>query len=312
MTTNQFINLAARTKAAAQKTGKPVYVRGFAGARHTRGTDWPLATLNKINLDIQMDYLEVIKRCRDLAKNSPIMRAYLSSCEKNIIGKTGFTLQCQVKKQDGTLEEKLNDDIEWAWYDFGKAMNSFLTIEGGMGHNDFDALILRTLLIDGEAFIRIHHPQSNPYALSFELIDSVRLDYTKRGDFSNGRAKVLGIEIDERYRPVKYYIRQGTVDVYQAGREEEVSASEIIHIYKKEFPQQVRGIPPFNACILPLKNIDDYTEAEILAAKAGSCIATYYEPTGQGVKGDFIDAQETNEKRRIHTEYFAIHGFCSA
>ena len=189
------------------KPKKPKRERRLIGSKHTRFTEWIDATLNKVNLDIDLDLLPTITRCRDLAKNSPIIRAYLSACVKNIVGKTGFTLQCQVKKADGTLDQELNDAVEWAWYDFGKAMNGFLTMDGGMGHNDFDALILKTLIIDGEVFIRVRHPR-NPYELSFELIDSASIDYTKRREFANGTAIVLGIEIDEHYRPVKYYTRQ--------------------------------------------------------------------------------------------------------
>lgn len=185
---------------------KPRRERRLVGSRRTRFTDWIDATLNKINLDIDTDLLETITKCRDLAKNSPIIRAYLSACVKNIVGKTGFSLQCQVKNDDGTLNQTLNDEIEWAWYDFGKLSNGFLSVDGGMGHNEFDALILKTLLIDGEVFIRIHHPL-NKYGISFEIIDSASINYTKRREFSDGTAIILGIEVDKFYRPVKYYMR---------------------------------------------------------------------------------------------------------
>ena len=47
-----------------------------------------------------------------------------------------------------------------------------------MGHRDFDALILNTLLVNGEVFIRIHK-DSSKYGIKFELIDSKVIDYTK-------------------------------------------------------------------------------------------------------------------------------------
>lgn len=90
------------------------------------------ATLTPISIDLETDLNGVVEKCRALSKNNPIIRAYLSSCVKNVVGKTGFELQCQVKQQDNMLDQALNDTIEWAWYDFGKAMNGFLTIDGGM------------------------------------------------------------------------------------------------------------------------------------------------------------------------------------
>ena len=250
----------------------------------------------KIQCTLDVSLMEAVEKCREKALNSPILRAYLSSAVKNIIGKTGFSLQTQVKKADGSLDSALNDSIEWAWYDFGKLSNGFLTVDGGLGHNDFDALILRTLLVDGEVFIRIHHPASHPYGLSFELIDSLSIDYTKRHEFSNGTACVLGIEIDERWRPLKYYIKKGTTTVYQAGKEEEVPASEIIHIFKKERAEQTRGIPPFSACYNALEDLDEYRDYELLAAKVSSVENIFYERNGMGVQGDFISQQEQDDK----------------
>lgn len=87
-------------------------------------------------------------------------------------------------------------------------MNGFLTVDGQTGHNDFDALILRTLLIDGEVFIRIHNEAKNPYGLSFELIDSASIDFTKIREASQGQnAIVLGVEVDKYYKPVAYYLK---------------------------------------------------------------------------------------------------------
>lgn len=191
-------------------SSKPMRTRRFIGSRNTRWTKWIDSTLSKINLDTDTDLLQTITKCRDLAKNSPIVRAYLSACVKNIIGKTGFSLQCQVKSSEDQLDAVINDAIEWAWYDFGKLSNGYLTMDGGSGHNELDALILRTLIIDGEVFIRIHHP-NNKYGLSFEIVDSASIDYTKRREFayagSEGTAIVLGVEIDKYYKAVKYYLR---------------------------------------------------------------------------------------------------------
>lgn len=204
-------------KAPEQKQHKMQRVRSFIGARTTRFTNWLYETFTRINLDLDNDLFKLTSRTRELAKNNDVVRAYLEILEKNIIGATGFELQSQIKKANGELDEELNDEIEWAWWDFGQLSNGFLTIEGGMGHQEFDKLILRTLLIDGEVFIRIRKDVKNPYGLSFELIDSMSIDFTKRREFAyKTNAIVLGIEIDKNYKPVKYYTRPGTTIVYQA------------------------------------------------------------------------------------------------
>ena len=271
--------------------------RSFKGAIRNRYTDWLTATLTKINADTNQDQLGVITKCRDLAKNDPIGRSYLSICQKNIIGKSGFTLQCQLKDADGKLNEKLNDDIEWMFYDWGKAMNSYLTVDGHTGHNDFDALILRTLLIDGEVFIRIHRGAKNPYGVTFELIDAASIDYTKiREAAPSVNAIILGVEVDKYFKPVAYHYKPGNSTNYQVGLPERIDAKDIIHIFKKEFPQQVRGIPPFNATLDDIKQIQDYRVAELLAAKTAACLGIFYERNSQPVAGDFLNEGEEEDR----------------
>lgn len=164
------------------------------------------------------------------------------------------------------------------------------------GHHEFDKLILRTLIIDGEVFIRIHHP-NNKYGLSFELIDSMSVNYAKIREAANGtNAIVLGVEIDNYGAPVKYYLKHGNSTCYMAGKEEEVPAPEIIHIFKKEFPLQARGYSILNAAIQPLKQLADYNLAEIVAAKTGAMLAFAYERNSQPEQGKFRDENLSDEE----------------
>lgn len=291
-------------EAAPAPQGKKMNSRSFKSARRNRYTEWINASLTKINSDINADLLGAITKCRDLAKNDPIIRSYLSSCQKNIIGKSGFILQSQLKDGEGKLNNKLNDEVEWLYYDWGKAMNGYITMDGTMGSNDLDALILRTLLIDGEVFIRIHRGRHNPYGLSFELIDSASIDFTKIREATNSvNAIVLGIEVDKYYKPVAYYLKPGNSTSYQVGVGERVPAKDMIHIFKKEFPQQVRGIPPLNATIDDLKQLEDYKIAEIMAAKTGACLGIFYERNAQPVAGDYIRQRENEEEEIDRGEF---------
>lgn len=188
--------------------------RALVGAMPTRLTNWATATCSRINSEFPSSLAVVVPRCRDVAKNSPVIRSYLSMCHKNIVGKGGFSLKSQLRVDSGELDAQLNDSIEWKWYEFGKSSWGYLTVDGGMGHADFDGLILRTLLIDGEAFIRIHRGASNPFGVSFELVDSLSVDYSRNQEFTNGRAVICGIEVDEYYRPISYRLRKGSVRSY--------------------------------------------------------------------------------------------------
>lgn len=197
------------TKKTTENVAKTTHKRAFTGSLPSRFVNWIYGeSYSKINLDLDNGLIKLLERTRELAKNNIIVRSYLDMNEKNIIGKTGFVLQSQIKDKNGVLNDDLNDYIEWKWWEFGKLSNGYLTIDGGMGHEEFDKLILRTLLVDGEVFIRVHKNVSNPFKLSFSLVDAMSIDFTKRREFSmNQNAIVLGIEINKNYKPVAYYYR---------------------------------------------------------------------------------------------------------
>ena len=100
---------------------------------------------------------------------------------------------------------------------------------------------------------------------------------------------INGVEVDKYYRPVAYYLTEGTAICYEAGKREKIPASDIIHIFKHEFPKQTRGIPPFNAVLNDLNQLAAYRKAEVSAAQVGACTGIAYERNTMTTTGDFID-----------------------
>ena len=95
---------------------------------------------------------------------------------------------------------------------------------------------------------------------------------------------------------MKYYLREGTTIVYLAGKEQVLPAADIIHIYRREFPKQVRGFSALNACLNDLKQIEDLDVAELFASKVAACQGVFYERNGQTPVGDFLSDQEANDQ----------------
>ena len=279
-----------------KKEQKKKYTRVFKGVLKTRFTNWLLSSFTKINVETKYEFKQLILRVRDLSKNNEVFRSHLNNIEKSIIGKQGFRLQSLVKATTGELDAAVNDELELAWYDFGKRSNGYITKCGGLGDRDFDALILRTLIIDGEVFIRIIKDAKNPYGISFKILDSLCIDFDKNRPQSNyENAIVAGIEIDKDNRPVNYYYKEGDTDNYSVGFTEVIPANEIIHIFKKEFVGQVRGFSEICASIDSLKQLDDYAVAELFAAKIAACQNVFYERTGS-TAGDWMDQEEGDDK----------------
>lgn len=174
-----------------------------------------------------------------------------------------------------------------------------------MGHNELDALILRTLLVDGECFIRVHRRPSSLYKISFEVLDTCDIDYTKIKEFAyKQNAIVLGVEVDTFFKPVAYHIRKQRLTTYLGSNPIKLPASDIIHIFRKERAHQTRGIPPFNAVMNDLKQLDEYQEAELMAAKLGAAMTLFYERNDQAVAGDIMkpayNVKEEEPNMNVH------------
>lgn len=166
------------------KEVKKATSRSFKGASRSRFTSWLMSSFSPINRDLKSDLQTLIVRSRDLAKNNEIFRSHLNNMQKSIIGNQGFRLQSLIKNSDGTLADDINKEIELAWWDYGKTTNGYVSKCGQFGDIDFDALILRTLVIDGEVFIRVDKNAKNPYGISFEIIDSLQIDTTKNQNWT--------------------------------------------------------------------------------------------------------------------------------
>ena len=55
----------------------------------------------------------------------------------------------------------------------------------------------------------------------------------------------------------------------------------MIHLFRHEFPEQVRGFTPLNACLNDLKTLEDFQMAELMAAKVASGLSSSMRGTGR-------------------------------
>ena len=113
--------------------------------------------------------------------------------------------------------------------------------------------------------------------LALELIEPERIadSLIEPSPRTQGTKVIQGIEVDRFYRPVAYWIRtqhpgEHRLTLQETDRAERVPASEIIHLRLIDRWPQVRGEPWMHAVIRKLADIDGYTEAEIIAARAAS------------------------------------------
>ena len=254
--------------------------RRFDAAKQTRLIHWTLG-MARINGQLKQDYPTMVRRARDLAQNNDFVTGYLENLERNVIGPDGFRLQSLVRDASGAPDQARQTQIRELWEFYQGEEFNFVSSDALQGGREFDVLVLNTLVIDGEVFIWRRPDPASPFGIRYEVIDSLDVDYLYNVERTeDGGRIVMGVRIDARNRPVSYFVRESRSDFYQTGTRFELPASEVLHLFRKRFPGQVRGITRLAAAVLNIAQLDEYKEAEIIAAKLQSANCIIYEKTG--------------------------------
>lgn len=226
----------------------------FKGSAFNRLTaDWPSLSLSEKE-EYQNNARVLRNRCRDLQRNNPFFKRWLHALSTNVIGKEGATLRS-------------TDQIEDAWWEWSKGP---VSLDGKLNLARFQSMALKSLARDGELFIRLWPGREYRYGLALEPIDPDLVQETfNRLPASGGNEIQSGIEIDSKLRPVAYHVSD-SADPMLSRRVYAIPAKQIIHLYDPDRVSSIRGLPWSTSVMLPLRWLQGYIEAELVAARQGS------------------------------------------
>jgi len=268
-------------------------VRGFAAADINRLLEgWKFGggfTAHEIDM-----FLSTIRgRSRQMAKDSPHFKRYLSLTAVNIVGE-GFALKST--PHDGTpgqlnasLDENAAAFIEYHWRLFSNHRDpetglTWCDATGRKSDAEIDRLNAKTWKRDGEYFIHAIRTNANPYGIAWRVLRPDWCDHRYNVvALKNGNTVRNGIELSKGVlRPVAYYFTAAPVDDYQqTNHHVRIPATEIIHGFTQEDEDQPRGIPHAHASLVKLKMLDELDVAELTAARDEACsVRSYYAPIG--------------------------------
>lgn len=265
---------------------------GAAGGRTMM--DW-IAGSTSQDAETRQSLRSLRNRTRDLARNNDYVVNALRAIQSNIVG-TGVSMQSQVKRGRGpgagALDTAVNDEIEAAWKEWGKARNCHTA--GVLAFNEIERLAVRSVAESGDVFLRlIRQPfGTSRIPLALELIEADRCDDQFTGRYGVNEVR-MGVEVDSWQRPVAYWFltRHPGDTEFNGTRQERVRipAEEIIHLYRSDRPGQTRGVPWFSSALTRLRHMSGYEEAEVIAARASACqmgFITSAEPEFEREKSD--------------------------
>lgn len=288
-------SIEARALAAVRTEPRLIPLRQRASTGHRRynfgGADRlmgdVLAAPTAANADIHRG-LKVMKAySRHLAQNNDYAKAFMRIVRRNVIGPLGIRLQSAVLQPDGTKDKGANRLIEAGWVKWSK--KGRCTVDGGLSLVEAANLFLETIIRDGEVLIRhTRGRRSGEFGYQFQFISPDLLDddlnvgfdgaYAATGFGSVSKADGteirMGVERDRAGKPVAYHLLTSDPgDEYYAAawrKYVRVPASEIQHVFIRDWIGQARGVPWLHTAGRRLILLGGYEEAEVVAARAAA------------------------------------------
>ena len=151
--------------------------------------------------------------------------------------------------------------------------------EGRLTFAGIQHLAMKAIAESGEILIRrrFRRPTDGlTIPLQLQVLEADFIDTSKDGIDGPAGPIICGVEFDRLGRRAAYWLFEAHPGSNQStGISRRVPASEILHVYYTERPGQVRGISWFGAAIVPLKDFDEYEDAELVRQKIAACFAAF-------------------------------------
>lgn len=266
-------------------SGVSMIGRGVAGKMSTPNRrprrNYQGAVQNDLTSDWRLDDLfsdEVLKgalpimrrRSRSLFKNNDYAKQFGRLMQYGVIGPNGIKYQNRSRMSNGKLDTNANNIMELGWKDWGKKGNC--TADRKKTFLDVQNTIILSLVRDGEILIKKVPGFDNSHRFALQMLDVARLDENYNIDLRNGNKIRMSIEFNQENAPVAYHIKKiiGQIGTQRGDVYQRVDASEIIHEFLVEDPEQIRGVPFLHTAILRLRMIGGMEEATLVASRVGA------------------------------------------
>jgi len=212
---------------------------------------------------------ELRMHARDLARNNGWAKRARRIIANNTTG--GWGLTPRMTGSAATEASRL-----WrAWSDSTQCDAAGSLTFSGLQHQ-----VMRTLSTDGEVLVRRRWRRASDglmIPMQLQVLEADYIDTAKDGlTGAAGGPVIQGVEFDKLGKRVAYWLFDAHPgSLRSSGVSRRIAATEIRHVYYVERPEQVRGVSWFGAGIVPLKDLDEYEDADLVRQKIAACFAAF-------------------------------------
>lgn len=258
-------------------------------------------SLNSEMLFLKNNFEKMIARSRDLHRNSPLAKKFISMYITNVLGANGFKFQSKTYdfiNGDYINDDKANSIIEKNYLEWQNKENCDIT--ENLTHQEQIEVMVKSLLTDGEIFyLKIKEKPSakNKYGFKIQILDPQRVDIKYDENLRNGNYIRSGVELDRFGKVIAYHLREydaglSSFGTYTDSKRVRLLKGDAELVFEKIFPEQIRGLPCFHAVGKFIKELEDYNDATMSAAKLGASLSVYLEKTESAQTGEFANKDE--------------------
>ena len=247
----------------------------YRASRQTRETRGLYSVCQRPHEEVtSTDLARLRARCRFVYKNYPQAAGVIDRIVRRVVS-GGLRIQSRMRNRQGDYlrdeNERLETIINDAWRRNPlKPWSGFAA--NGQSFKRTMELALRTRLIDGGGLLIASTSSDERRAISreWQLVDVDRLaetqSYEQIQPKMGGDKVVQGIEVTKAGRPVAYHIYKDGGNVWDAPHDTEaIPAERVIHWFKPDRPDQVRGIPFLAKLLLSFADVEEFAKTKIQA-----------------------------------------------
>ncbi len=218
------------------------------------------------------------KRAAALSMNNPLAMSAVEKWASALVG-PGWNARSQ--HPDPDTARALNDAFE--------AMT-----------RDILLTLARGLVRDGEAFVQLIVTKDAD--LRLKPIAPEQIDANLTRDLGEGRRIIAGIEFDGDDQVIAYHVYRDPPGATFAsyGAPIRIPASDILHIFDRLFPGQVRGLSWLAPVLLKLRDRDEASDALLMREKVAALMTGFIrDPEGNGAG---FDGEESGSALNVALE----------
>lgn len=245
-------------------------------------------------------------RSWDLYRNNPQARKLVNSiCSKVLpLHPQPQSVDITGKTADKFREESVKHWQNWLKY----ASASGTPGMGGWHGTELFRIALRMLICSGEVLIHKRYltraemiRRGSPAPLVLELVSAERMADAMFPENAVGSGNQIfrGVEVTpEGYRAAYWLYDEHVNTPYPLTSDltpKRYPAEDFIHLYMADQYGQYRGVPWLSAVMMPIRNIDDLDENELLASVLRSCVIGGIRRINQAAAGGFAGPANSND-----------------